>query len=72
LFNPFSIICNYFCTVLVYFEFVVGKPISFFVFRIFHSIPSSFRIRSENDPPCNHFLNQLPKKKKIGRGRKKE
>jgi hypothetical protein len=49
LFDPFPTFCNYCCTVLVCFVFVVGEPTLFSVLG--SSTPSSFWIRSEKDHP---------------------
>jgi hypothetical protein len=62
-----STICNYFSTVVVCFGSIVGELTPFSI--IGSSAPSSFRIRSEKDFPCNHFLIIFFKKKKIMGGK---
>ncbi|XP_059457838.1 uncharacterized protein LOC132187516 [Corylus avellana] len=49
LFVPFLMLCNYFCTVIVCFRFVVGKPTPLLVLGL--PILSSIRIRNGKDHP---------------------
>jgi hypothetical protein len=49
LFNPFPTLCNYCCTIVVCFEFVVGEPTPFSMLG--SPISSSFWIISGKDPP---------------------
>jgi hypothetical protein len=61
LFDSFLNYCNYLCTILVYFESIVGEltPFSFL-----GSLISSCKIRSGEDHSFNPFLIQLKKIKK--------
>jgi hypothetical protein len=47
LFDPFPMLCNYFCTVLVYFGFVVGEPTRLLILGLL--ILFSFWIRNEKN-----------------------
>jgi hypothetical protein len=49
LFDKFSTLCNYFRTVLIWFESIVEKPTHFSFLG--SSTSSFFRSRSENDYP---------------------
>jgi hypothetical protein len=62
LFDTFHTLCNYLCTVLVCFRFIVGESTPFSFIGSFTL--SSSQIRSGKDPPCNHFLIQLGDQKK--------